>query len=290
MRVESNDNGVGANSSLGPESTLVTRQVELTALRPNTHQPRKIFDDQAIEELARSIEWHGLLQPISIQSAIGGDGFIIIAGERRVRAYKKLGRSHIEAVVVDGNPAELALIENLQREDLHPLDLAEGLARLQDEFQYKDGDLADVISKSRPTVNELLRLNTLPDCIKSECRTFDTVSKGALLQVARGGTSEEQERLWQAVRSSETVRSLKSKRRKNGTNKAGTADVYKSLIVAEQTLLRRFDRMPSDWRLDSASHYHEFVMLRDRLTSAIKAYQKDNGGEIRVEERTTIPE
>ena len=216
------------------------------------------------------------MQPISIQPELESDDFVIIAGERRVRAYKKLGRSCIEAVIVDGNPAELALIENLQREDLHPVDLAESLAKLQNDFHYRDGDLAEVIGKSRPTINELLRINTLPDRIKAECRTFDNVSKGALLQVARGGTLEEQELLWQAVLNSETIRDIKSKRRKNLASDSFTADAYKSLVTAKQNLLRKLDHMPVDWTIKSTENYREFVNLRDRLTSAIEAYKESN--------------
>jgi ParB family chromosome partitioning protein len=104
-------------------------EVELTKLRPNPDQPRKVFAEQTIKELADSIDQHGLIQPISIvPDPENQDGYMIVAGERRYRAHQHLTKPTIVAIITKGKPDEISLIENIQREDLNPMDQAEGLA------------------------------------------------------------------------------------------------------------------------------------------------------------------
>ncbi|WP_261771972.1 ParB/RepB/Spo0J family partition protein [Nitrosococcus oceani] len=101
----------------------------LTNLRENPDQPRKAFDEAALQKLADSIEQHGLIQSITVASDPGNEeGYMVVAGERRFRAFKQLGRETIPAIVTQGNRDEIALIENLQRENLNPLEEAEALA------------------------------------------------------------------------------------------------------------------------------------------------------------------
>ena len=134
-------------------------EVDLERLTPNPDQPRKTFDEAALRELAASIERHGLIQPVTVKEA-ADDRYILVAGERRYRAHQLLGRSTIAAILTQGNPDEIALIENLQREDLNPIDAAEALATLMERHRYSQEDLGRAIGKNRVTVNELLRLNT----------------------------------------------------------------------------------------------------------------------------------
>jgi ParB family transcriptional regulator, chromosome partitioning protein len=180
---------------LSPEMPRII-EIELTKLRPNPDQPRKVFNEETIKELAASIEQHGLIQPASVvPDPESRDGFMIVAGERRYRAHEHLGKPTITAIITKGNSDEIALIENIQREDLSPIDQAEGLAGMMERHGYKQEDLAKVVGKSRPTVTELLSLNSLPEGIKQERRTFD-VPKTFLVQVVRVGKPEEQFRLW----------------------------------------------------------------------------------------------
>ncbi len=110
-------------------------EVELAELRPNPHQPRKTFAEETLRELADSIARSGLLQPIAV--AESEDGYTIVAGERRYRALKLLERKTVPALVLtDGSIDELALIENVQREDLHPLEEAEAMAELMERHGY----------------------------------------------------------------------------------------------------------------------------------------------------------
>jgi ParB family transcriptional regulator, chromosome partitioning protein len=190
-------------------------EIELTKLKPNPDQPRKRFDEETIKELASSIEQHGLIQPISVvPDPEGGDGFVIVAGERRYRAHQHLRKPTIVAIITKGNSDEIALIENIQREDLSPMDQAEGLASMMEKHGYKQEDLARVVGKSRPTVTELLSLNSLPEDIKYECRTFD-VPKSYLVQIVRA-TPEQRHQFWEAYKKGEVKTVREAKKRKAG--------------------------------------------------------------------------
>jgi len=186
-------------------------EVDLDRLTPNPDQPRKTFDETALRELAASIERHGLIQPVTVKEA-AGDTYILVAGERRYRAHQLLGRTTIAAILTQGNPDEIALIENLQREDLNPIDAAEALASLMERHRYSQEDLGRTIGKNRVTVNELLRLNTLPPKIKAECRTSDTLRKSVLIELARLDEESEQLRLWEAIKNGRlaTVRAARA--------------------------------------------------------------------------------
>lgn len=143
------------------------RTVPLTALEPGQFQPRKRFDDRTLQELAQSIREHGVLQPLVVRPKGGEPGrFEIIAGERRWRAAQRARLHDVPVVITDLSDQaamEVALIENLQREDLNPVDEALGLKRLIDEFGYGQETMALKIGKSRSYVANALRLLQLPD-------------------------------------------------------------------------------------------------------------------------------
>ena len=144
----------------GPVSTLPLREIE-----PDKDQPRKDFDEQALSELADSIARHGLLQPIAVRAAAGG-AYKIIAGERRWRAARLAGLSEVPVVikdVTDAEAMELALIENLQREDLDPVEEAMGYRQLMERCELTQEQTAQKIGKSRSAVANSLRLLNLPD-------------------------------------------------------------------------------------------------------------------------------
>ncbi|MBA1334739.1 MAG: Chromosome (plasmid) partitioning protein ParB [Firmicutes bacterium] len=143
------------------------QEVEITAITPNRNQPRQNFDKEKLEELAQSISQHGIVQPVLLRKV--ERGYEIVAGERRWRAARMAGMKAIPAVVKeldDRQVMELALIENLQREDLHPLEEAEAYRKLADEFGLTQEEISSAVGKSRPAVANALRLLTLPDPIK----------------------------------------------------------------------------------------------------------------------------
>jgi ParB family chromosome partitioning protein len=156
-----------AAADIAPARKQGTREVPIEALRPNAFQPRTIFEDQPLAELADSIREHGIMQPILVRPVAGDpNSFEIIAGERRWRAAQKAQLHQVPIVLrslTDIQALELALIENIQREDLSPIDEAKGYQRLMDEFGHRQEDIANTVGKSRPHVANLLRLLTLPD-------------------------------------------------------------------------------------------------------------------------------
>ncbi len=188
-------------------------EIDLVRLTPNPDQPRQGFDEAALHELAASIEQHGLIQPVIVKEA-QGDTFMLVAGERRYRAHQLLGRTTIAAIITQGNPDEIALIENLQREDLNPVEAAEALATMMERHHYSQEDLGRTIGKNRVTINELLRLNTLPQIIKDECRTSDTLRKSVLIELARLDDESMQLRLWEEIKNGRraTVRATRERK------------------------------------------------------------------------------
>lgn len=149
--------------------------VAIGELRPNPYQPRKHFSEEALEELTSSIREHGILQPLVVRKTI--KGYEIVAGERRFRAAKRADLTSVPVVVKefsDKQVMEIALIENLQREDLNPMEVANAYQKLMDEFSLTQEELAERVGKSRPHVTNFLRLLQLPVSIRED------VSRGTL--------------------------------------------------------------------------------------------------------------
>lgn len=146
------------------------RKVAIDLIRANPKNPRRFFREEELDELASSIKQHGMIQPIVVRPAPnGGNGFELIAGERRWRAAQKAGIHEIPVViqdVSDREALEIAIIENVQRQDLNPLEEAYGYDQLITEFDYTQNDLAGVIGKSRSHVANTLRLLKLPEPVK----------------------------------------------------------------------------------------------------------------------------
>ncbi len=153
--------------------------VSIDALVPNPNQPRRLFSEESLVDLSNSIKEMGVIQPLIVRNAAGGR-YEIVAGERRWRAAKNAGFSTIPAIVKDVSDSEsleIALIENLQREDLNPVDTAEAYDVLVKKFSYTHDVLAKRIGKDRTSITNYLRLLKLPDQIKEDLRE-DRISMG----------------------------------------------------------------------------------------------------------------
>jgi ParB family chromosome partitioning protein len=154
------------SQSLSSNGELI--DIPITHLKPGVYQPRKDMHPEALEELAASIQSQGIIQPIVVRLT-DTENYEIIAGERRWRAAKQAGLTKVPCIikrVEDRAAIAMALIENIQREDLNAIEEARALARLQDEFALTHQQVADVIGKSRTAVSNLLRLNQLNDDVK----------------------------------------------------------------------------------------------------------------------------
>src|SRR5262245_30418073 len=146
------------------------RRVPIEHIKHNPRNPRRIFADEELEELAASVRERGIIQPIVVRHARAGEGYEIIAGERRWRAAQRAGLHDVPVVVLDvsdGEALELAIIENVQRADLNPLEEAGGYQALVVEFKHSHDDIAKIVGKSRSHVTNTLRMLKLPDAVKA---------------------------------------------------------------------------------------------------------------------------
>lgn len=153
------ENAADANSTVA---------VKISEIEPNRDQPRKEFSDEAMNELADSISQHGILQPLLVRPRLTG-GYQIVAGERRWRAARMAGLTEVPVIIREMDDAEfmeLALIENLQREDLTPLEEAKGYSSLMDSHGFTQDEISKTVGKSRPAVANALRLLSLPEEIQ----------------------------------------------------------------------------------------------------------------------------
>ncbi len=209
--------GRGLEALLGPmsrdeaEHAGLLREIPTDRLGPNPYQPRREFDETALTELAASISTSGLLQPIVVREH--DDGFQIIAGERRWRAVQSLGWSSVSAIVRaadDQTLLTMALVENLQRDDLNPIDEATGYHRLMNEFSVSANDVARLVGRDRSTVANTLRLLKLPREVQQLVRQ-GALSAGhgrALLGLPGPGTMKGMAR--RAVENGWSVRDIES--------------------------------------------------------------------------------
>src|SRR5438876_2374925 len=151
-----------------PSRAAGLAQVPIDQIQPNPYQPRRTFNEASIDELARSVREHGIVQPLVVMRA--GDKYKLIAGERRFRAAQKAGLATVPVVVKDslksGDALQIALVENIQREDLNPMEEANAYHQLHDEFGMTQEEIARRVGKERSTVANFLRLLRLPEPVK----------------------------------------------------------------------------------------------------------------------------
>src|SRR3990167_11330092 len=156
-------------SILTPEEERI-QKLSISAIKPNPQQPRRHFDELALNELAESIKRHGLLQPVVVTPLGNDNTYVLIAGERRLRAAGKAGLSHLPAIARTAKELEqleIALVENVQRVDLSPLEQAASIQRLRDQFNISYDVIAKRLGKAATTVQNIARLLALPDDAKN---------------------------------------------------------------------------------------------------------------------------
>lgn len=188
--------GLDALLPPGPMDSRRILEIGITRLKPNKRQPREIMKDEAIDELVLSIREHGILQPI-LAHAVGDGNYEIIAGERRWRAAQKAGLSSVPVILKDIEEVEIlevALVENIQRENLNAIELAKAYKVFIDEFDYTQEELSKKVGKERATVANTLRLLTLPEsCKKALYEELITVGHAKAILSAKH--RDEQERI-----------------------------------------------------------------------------------------------
>lgn len=229
--------------------------VPVNEILPNPEQPRQYFDPGSLGELAQSIREKGVLQPVIVRREDNG-AMVLVAGERRLRAARLAGLETIPAMVTRGNQAEIALIENLQREDLKPIEEAEALWRMVREHGYTHEQLARVIGKARTTITEALSLVRLPETIKEECRRADSYPRRLLVEIAKLPSQEEMLDLFQRVKEgklkSEGVREITRARER------GVGRRHGRIVLQVRGLIKTLERA----RLEGLAEDEKAELLR----------------------------
>jgi ParB family transcriptional regulator, chromosome partitioning protein len=267
--------GFGSNTEVQHGQVDVVLFLEPDHIRANPFQPRKEFDQERLEELAESIQQHGLIQPITVRY-LGDKRYELISGERRLRASKLAGVSTIPAYVRhadDEQSMAYALIENIQREDLNPLEVAVAYQRLLEEFNYTQSEVAKKVGKNRTTVTNMLRLLNLPDFIQLALAA-NRISGGharALLGV--DSTAEQQSILDKVIREQWSVRRLEDHIRV----KANASGVH-----AEGGTITPSRRMETSGTKNSAVISDIESKLRSALGTKVQMKTFSEGGEIRI--------
>jgi ParB family chromosome partitioning protein len=245
-------------------------EIDLHDLHPNPDQPRKTFSEESLIELAASIERHGLIQPITVKRLDSGT-YLLVAGERRFRAFERLGRPTIPAIVTTGDAEEIALIENIQREDLNPLEVAEALARMMDRHRYTQEQLGQVVGKSQAAVSQVLGLLNLPETIKTEYRAAPRSSKSLLVEIAAMKSEAEQLRLWAAIKDGR-IANVKAARAERAAQQRGDSPPASTqeVIKACKPLIRALERLdaPTAIRI-TTDDYNALVALCERLNAIV---------------------
>jgi ParB family chromosome partitioning protein len=199
--------------------------VPLHQIRANPYQPRKTFRDEELADLEASLRTSGLLQPITLRKAADGHGFELVAGERRYRAATRLGWPEIPAIVKeidDRTLLTLAMVENLQRADLDPIEEAEGYQRLIDEFALTQQQVADVIGKDRSTIANMLRLLGLPASVRRMLQEGQITLGHARALLALGNERAIADMAREVVARGLTVRDVERRAREATTKKRPT--------------------------------------------------------------------
>ena len=210
------------NKTKKANKTSPASEINISAIKANQYQPRTTFDEKKLKELSESIKKHGVIQPVLLRQE--GKGYELIAGERRLRASKLAGLKKIPAVVAkisNTQSLEIAILENVQREDLNPLEVSKGYQRLKEEFGYTQDQVAKSVGKPRSSIANSLRLLSLPEKAQTELEK-GSISEGHA-KVLLGVDPSKIEVILQRILSEQlSVRALESSlsnTNKNQTNK-----------------------------------------------------------------------
>lgn len=217
--------GTSAGTSSAAETPAETAAggilyIDINDIKPNSNQPRKVFDEEKLEDLAASIKEHGLIQPVVLRSV--GAGYEIVAGERRWRAARKVGVKTIPCIVRELTDEEnmlLAIIENMQREDLNPIEEAEGLSQMIDTYGLTQDQVSKSVGKSRPYITNCLRLLKLPEAIQGFVSEGQLSAGHARAIVSAGGKEKQITLAQKAVKEGLSVRQIEKLAKENKTGK-----------------------------------------------------------------------
>lgn len=244
-------------------------EVDIDRIRANPDQPRTSFDETALQALARSIDEHGLQQPVLVREDEVKGQYMLVAGERRLRAHRLLGRQTIFAVITAGRPEELALIENVQRVDLDAVDLARGLERLIAIHGYTQEAVGALLGIDRAEVNRRLSVLRLPeDMLEDYRRHMEAVSRSALFEIATLNDEDRQRELWEMAKAGLTVKKLRAEKKKAVPERntlTALRTVGQALLRMDRELLRAAE-MREAW---APEHFDRLRELRRQIDALL---------------------
>jgi len=237
--------GQGLGALLTPSKSsledFTQSSIFMSKIKPNPNQPRKNFEDKSLKQLAQSIEEKGLISPITVKQV--DNKYIIVAGERRYRAHKLLNKKRILAYVIDAESNKdimyMALIENIQREDLNPIEEAKGYKYLQDNLESSITEIAKTVGKSRPAVSNALRLLKLPNEIQDSILKGE-INAGQARAILQNKTSQGMIQLWKKLLTEKiSVRKTESLVAKNKKISPQLQEMQSSLsrLIGEKVLI-----------------------------------------------------
>ena len=237
--------GQGLGALLTPSKSsledFTQSSILISKIKPNPNQPRKNFEDKSLKQLAQSIEEKGLISPITVKQV--DSKYIIVAGERRYRAHKLLNKKRILAYVIDAESNKdimyMALIENIQREDLNPIEEAKGYKYLQDNLESSITEIAKTVGKSRPAVSNALRLLKLPNEIQDSILKGE-INAGQARAILQYKTSQGMIQLWKKLLTEKiSVRKTESLVAKNKKISPQLQNMQSSLsrLIGEKVLI-----------------------------------------------------
>ena len=230
-------------------------EISISKIKTNQYQPRTTFDEKKLQELSESIKKHGVVQPILVREE--GSGYELVAGERRMRASKLAGLKKIPAVVTkatDIQSLEIAILENVQREDLNPLEISKGYQRLKDEFGYTQEQVAKSVGKPRSSIANSLRLLTLSPKIQTE--------------LEKGGLTEGHAKVLLSVEAAQATILLETVLKE----KLSVRDLEKMLVATTTTTTTKKEKTTDEKNLESA--------LSSKLGSKVVIQDKDGKGKM----------
>ncbi len=253
------------NFDLAKKDLVRVSLFTLTDVVPDPNQPRKLFEKVALQELADSIKDHGLLQPVLLRSNPDSDGYVIVAGERRYRACKLAGREQIEGILTKGNAEEIALIENVQRENLTPVEEAFAYRRLMDNRSVTQSELAKIVGKRQNTVSEIMAITSLPDAILNKLEEYPHINKSQLIIIAKEENEAKRDALWASAKQGRfTVRDARDDRA--GKKRESTLTPTEKALKSTESAIKKLEGLDSI----SAEDLGALKKLRGRLNAVLK--------------------
>jgi len=257
-------------------------ELDLARVHRNPDQPRRHFDEAELRSLASSIERHGLQNPILVRPLPQGE-YLLIGGERRVRAHEMLGRKTVFAILTSGDPDEIGLIDNVQRVDLNAVEYAAALARLIDKHGYTHDELAAVVGRDRTDVTKLLAIMGLPAEMREEYATrFAHVSRSVMIEIA-AAPAELHARLWERAKEGASVKAVRQAKREHAQGGAvedapaeepaqelGAKEAMRTLQASVKRILRDVAVVREQRRYLDPDNRDQLVRLRAEIDAILE--------------------